>query len=69
MLDKLRKQADELKSVDAAKYSMISDILKYDYCFFEMSMAEAYQILADLGIQQEDIRRVYLKLLKWENYN
>lgn len=69
MLDKLRKQCDDLLITDEEKYKMISNILKNDNCFFEMDIDTAYQILEDLNVKKEDIRKVYLDLIKIENFN
>lgn len=67
MLDKLRNQATLLISTDEYKYTLISNILKNDNCFFEMSMEEAYSLLRDLKVKESDIKKVYLSLMKIEN--
>ncbi|MCH5167659.1 MAG: hypothetical protein J1F35_07220 [Erysipelotrichales bacterium] len=69
MLDRLRKQCDDLLSTDVEKYMTISNILKNDNCFFEMDIDTAYKILEDLNVKKEDISKVYLDLIKIENYN
>ncbi len=67
MLDKLRNQAENLLSVDKEKYTLIKNILKNDNCFFEMTMEEAYSILRDLKVKEEDLKKVYLILMSIEN--
>lgn len=67
MLDKLRDQAKLLTIIDKEKYTLISNILKNDNCFFEMSMEDAYSILRDLRISEQDITKVYLSLMSIEN--
>lgn len=63
LLDKLRKQAELLTIVDKYKYTLISNILRNDNCFFEMSMEDAYAILKDLKVKESDIKQVYLALM------
>lgn len=67
MLDKLRNQAENLLSVDKEKYTLIKNILKNDNCFFEMTMEDAYSILRDLKVKEEDLKKVYLILMSIEN--
>lgn len=69
MLDKLRKQCASLIQVDEEKYKMISNILSNDKCFFEMDIDTAYSLLKDLKVKEEDIPKIYLELIKIENYN
>lgn len=69
MLDKLRMQCDSLLLVDPQKYQTIANILKNDNCFFEMDIESAYSILKDLNVKESDINKVYLDLIKIENYN
>lgn len=67
MLDRLREQAKLLTVIDKEKYTLISNILKNDNCFFEMSMEDAYSILRDLRVSEQDIKKVYLSLMSIEN--
>lgn len=69
MLDKLRNQAELLTVIDKDKYTLIKNILKNDNCFFEMSMEDAYSLLRDLKVREEDLKIVYLSLMKIENTN
>lgn len=69
MLDKLRKQCQQLHSTDVLKYTTIENILNYDYCFFEMDITTAYSILRDLHVSEKNLKKVYLELLKKENFN
>ena len=64
MLDRLRKQCESLIKNDPEKYTIISNILSNDNCFFEMDIDTAYRLLKDLRVKEEDIRRFYLELIK-----
>ena len=68
MLDKLRIQCKSLMELDKEKYEMIENILNNDNCFFEIDMNTAYAILRDLKVKEEDINKIYLELVKLENY-
>lgn len=69
MLDKLREQCESLSQTHPEKYKTIANILSNDNCFFEMDIETAYSILKDLNVLDEDINKVYLDLIKIENYN
>ena len=68
MLDKLRSQCEELLAVNYEKYKTIANILNNDKCFFEMDIETAYSILKDLKVTDEDLNKVYLELIKIENF-
>lgn len=69
MLDKLRKQCDLLMSNDPEKYQVIKDILASDSAFFDMDVDVSLAILRDLGIEEENLNKVYLKLIEKEKSN
>ena len=69
MLDKLRNQCKSLMENDKEKYQTIYNILSNDNCFFEMDIDTAYSILKELKVADEDIKKIYLHLIKIENYN
>lgn len=64
MLDKLRKECTLLVSKDPEKYSIIQEILANDNAFFELDVDTSFAILRDLGIQENDLKKVYLELIK-----
>ncbi|MBR4351200.1 MAG: hypothetical protein IKP98_03155 [Bacilli bacterium] len=45
------------------KYLLIKEILKDDNCFLKMDIEYAYSILRDLKFSEEDLKKVYLKLI------
>jgi hypothetical protein len=66
MLNKLRELTQELlnkNDENFKKYSIISDILKNDKCFYEMDMDTAISILNDLGYSYNDSLRIYTYFL------
>ena len=69
MLYKLRNQCENLLLTDPEKYKTIANILNNDNCFFEMDIETAYSILRDLKVNEENLNKVYLDLVKIENYN
>lgn len=64
MLDKLRKQCSLLKDKDKEKYQIIEEILANDNAFFEIDVDMAFSILRDLEIPEENLKNVYLHLIK-----
>ena len=48
------------------KQLMISNILRYDKCFFKLSIEDAFNILKDLEIS--NYKEVYLKLISYNEY-
>ncbi len=73
MIEKLRTLNERLielnmnDKVNLKKYQCIQKILKEDQCFFKMEIEYAYSILRDLGIQEQDLRKVYLELIDIKN--
>lgn len=73
MIEKLRTLNERLielntdDEVNLKKYQCIQKILKEDQCFFKMEIEYAYSILRDLGIQEQDLRKVYLELIDIKN--
>lgn len=63
----VRKRNDELLYTDI-KYQKIAELLKYDDCFFKISIETAYQILSDLGYNKADIYSIYLSLISDTEY-
>lgn len=66
MLEKIRilnKKMIEQNIINNDKYLLIDKILADDKCFFKMSIEEAYAVLRDLGIDENNLRSVYIKLL------
>ncbi len=46
------------------KQRVINKLLQNDNCFFEMPIETAYMILADLGIEKNNLKNTYLDLTK-----
>ena len=46
------------------KYLAIKKILSYENCFLNMNIESAYAILRDLGIAEEDLKKIYLSLIE-----
>ncbi len=69
MLEKLRiLNKKMIEKSGSEKYLVIDKILADDKCFFKMSVEEAYAILRDLGIEDENIRKIYLELVDAKNF-
>ena len=51
------------------KYLNIYNILKNNKCFFEMDADVSINILHDLGYNNEEVKKVYTKLISIEEYN
>lgn len=73
MIEKLRALNERLielnvdDEVNIKKYQCIQKILQEDKCFLKMEVEYAYSILRDLGIQEQDLRKVYLELIEIKN--
>lgn len=69
MKEKLIKKNEEIinnnqKKPDLVKrHLLIRNILNEKNCFLKMSMKEAYSILKDLGLSEEEITPTYVILL------
>jgi len=48
------------------RHLLIRNILNEKNCFLKMSMKEAYSILKDLGLSEEEITLTYVVLLEKE---
>lgn len=69
MLEKLRiLNKKMIEKSGSEKYLVIDKILADDKCFFKMSVEEAYAILRDLGIEDKNIRKIYLELVDAKNF-
>lgn len=69
MVEKLRiLNKKMIEKSGSEKYLVIDNILADDKCFFKMSVEEAYAILRDLGIEDENIRKIYLELVDAKNF-
>lgn len=67
-IQKLREINNNLIETDE-KYKKIALLLEYDDCFFKISINTAYQILNDLGFNEEEIPSIYSKLISEEEYS
>ena len=69
MLDKIRQRAKRLYENNKDNtLKCIIDILEYDNCFFEMSPEIAVNILYDLGFNEDEAKKIYIKLIDNKNY-
>ena len=58
-LIKLNKNNDE----ELKKQLLIKKILEEKDCFLKISIEDAYSILRDLKISEEDLKKVYIELI------
>lgn len=69
MIEKLRKinnKLIELNSNDEEKlkkYILIKKVLADEKCFFKMEIEYAYSILRDLGVEEKDLKKIYMQLI------
>lgn len=69
MIGKLRDINEKLISLnknnekELKKQILIKKILKEKDCFLKMSIENAYSILRDLKISEENLKKVYLELV------
>ena len=63
----LREKNNTLLNKDE-KYQKIAQLLKYDDCFFRISIETAYKILEDLGYKDEKIPFIYSDLISINQY-
>lgn len=74
MIEKLRNINKKLININKnnnillKKYKLIEMLLNDDKCFFKISIEEAYNILRDLEIKEEDIKNVYKELIDINNF-
>lgn len=59
-----------LKKIGEAtqRNEIIKQILKDEACFFKIEKEDAYIILKDIGVSQEQVDSVYLKLISSDNF-
>lgn len=61
-VDKLIQENKDNKE-NYEKYKLIKEILNKENCFLNMNIEYAYAILRDLGVPEEKLKDVYLKLI------
>ena len=66
-IQNLRERNNQLLNSDI-KYQKIAKLLKYDDCFFRISIETAYEILSDLGYNNEEIPSIYTSLISDKEY-
>lgn len=72
MLEKLRILNDKILKItedetSKSKHEIIKKILSDDKCFFNMHVEDAYAILRDLSIKEENLKSIYLELIDSQN--
>ena len=73
MIEKLKLLNNKLielnidNEINLKKYKLIKKILSDDRCFFKMEIEYAYSILRDLGIQESNLKKVYIELIDAKN--
>ncbi len=73
MIEKLKELNNKLielnmdNELNLKKYKLIQKILSDDKCFFKMEIEYAYSILRDLGIPENDLKKVYMELIDAKN--
>ena len=74
MIEKLRELNDKLIEKNKNKpnllkrQNLIHEMLEYDDLFFRIQIEDAYGILRDLGIKEDDLKNVYSELIDYKNY-
>ncbi len=63
MIEKLREIAKLNIPKDEKKYKLIYDILNDNECIKKMNIKTAYSILSDLGFKDDEIDKVYNKII------
>lgn len=68
MINKLRKINKNLlfnakTKEEKKKQELIMRILKDDFCFNKMSIEDAYNILRDLKVKEEELKSIYTSLI------
>lgn len=75
MIEKLKKINDKYielnkdNEVNLKKHVLIKQILNDSRCFFKMDIENAYAILRDLGIKEENLQEIYKELIDIKNFN
>ena len=73
MIEKLREINNKLIKLNSddekklKKHKIIQKILNDDKWFFKMEIEYAYAILRDLGINEKDLKKVYMELINPKN--
>ena len=49
--------------IELKKYELIKKILQQKDCFLNMDIEHAYSILRDLGIQDSELKSIYIQLI------
>ena len=69
MREKLIEINNELiKITKNKKYILIGKLLEDKKCFFKLYINTSYNILKDLKIKEEEIKKVYMNLIDANNY-
>lgn len=68
MIEKLRSINEDILATSKDeeilnRHMIIKIILLDDNCFFKMSVEDAYAIMRDLGIPENELKYMYLKLV------
>lgn len=63
MINKIRKLAEKYKGENK---ELISNILKFDDAFLNINIETSYSILRELGVQEKDIEKVFIELVRIE---
>ena len=63
MVNKIRKLAEKYRGENK---ELISNILKFDDAFLNMDIETSYSILRELGVQEKDIEKVFIELVRNE---
>ena len=73
MINELRVRVESilksnLTNKELIKYSAISNILEDKYCFFKMSIEDAFKILKDLKYNTKESYEIYENMISFEKY-
>ena len=69
MIEKLNELTDKYivmnkdNTKEIKKYQLIKEIINKKDSFLNMDIEYAYSILRDLGIEEKDLKKVYIKLI------
>ena len=48
---------------DCTKNNIMKDILNDEACFFKMEKGDAYMVLKDIGVMEQEVENIYKKLI------
>ena len=73
MIEKLRHINNELIELSNDDYNLkkqrlIEKILSDDKCFFKISIEQAYAILRDLGLAENELKSIYMELIDIKSF-